>query len=146
MRCSIIADACDAVVVGFLSVEQLRRLADRERAPDGLERQLHDARGSPRSSSTLTGRLTRRTASIPIVVHYLKQRLLQRPPPQCGSCVRSGHPMSSYSPTNSVQYFLPDGEVAEARPYRVRLGISMFVRCPDDLTHCCMTQVVSLQP
>jgi len=80
VRCSIIADACDAVVVGFLSVEQLRRLADRERAPDGLERQLHDARGSPRSSSTLTGRLTRRTASIPIVVHYLKQRLLQRPP------------------------------------------------------------------
>lgn len=76
MRCSIIADACDAVVVGYLSVEQLRRLADRERAPDGLERQLHDARGSPRSSSTLTGRLTRRTASIPIVVHYLKQRLL----------------------------------------------------------------------
>ena len=36
--------------------------------------------------------------------------------------------MSGYSPTNSVQYFLPDGEVAEARPYRVRLGISMFVR------------------
>ena len=34
--------------------------------------------------------------------------------------------------------------MAEARPYRVRLGISMFVRCPDDLTHCCITQVVSL--
>ena len=27
-----------------------------------------------------------------------------------------GPPLIGYSPTSSVQYFLPDGDVAEARP------------------------------
>ena len=66
----------------------------------------------------------------------------QQAPRRSGFC-RKPEP---YSPSSSAQYFLPDDDVADASPYRVRLGISMLLRWPDELAHCLITQAVSLQP
>ena len=52
----------------------------------------------------------------------------------------------AHSPSISTQYFLPDADIADASPYRVKLEISMLRRWPDEFAHCRITHAVCGQP